>query len=273
MIDIVVRRRRRHPQNRARTGPMRLNIVSFRFAAEGPLRRMTTVLVQGRMDQCAAMKQAAAEAGTRGPEPWLTDINTVPPLRHPGTGRDLSPAHGIPDFPRPADTACRVSTLDPAGPDGPGRCGARPGVRPDTSEVGRPTAGVRQWQRASGRQISRRGGPCYRMTTSQHLPVCSAPSLKGWSCSRCGRITRSCWRRAAKGFTRPLSRKWTTIPFGRESCCGTSALRASRDNGSGDWPTTVAAGWCWTGSFSTDRYHSRLPDLSSGVITLIAIHL
>ena len=81
MIDIVVRRQRRHPQNRARTGPMRLHIVSFRFAAEGPLRRMTTVLVQGRMDQCAAMKQAAAEAGTRGPEPWLTDINTVPPLR------------------------------------------------------------------------------------------------------------------------------------------------------------------------------------------------
>lgn len=73
----TVRRRRRRVKTRARTGPMRLHIISFRFDAEGTLRRMTTVLVQGRMDQCAAMKEASAEARTRGPEP----INTVPPLR------------------------------------------------------------------------------------------------------------------------------------------------------------------------------------------------
>ena len=77
----TVRRRRRRVKTRARTGPMRLHIISFRFDAEGTFRRMTTVLVQGRMDQCAAMKEASAEARTRGPEPWLTDINTVPPLR------------------------------------------------------------------------------------------------------------------------------------------------------------------------------------------------
>ena len=81
MIDIVVRRQRRRHKRRARTGPKRLHIVSFRFAAEGTFRRMTTVLVQGRMDQCAAIELAAAEAGRRGPEPWLTDINTVRPLR------------------------------------------------------------------------------------------------------------------------------------------------------------------------------------------------
>ena len=81
MTDIVVRRRRRRAKPRARTGPVRLHIVSFRFAPEGPVRRMTTVLVQGRMDQCAAMTLAAAEAWTRGPQPWLTGINTVPPLR------------------------------------------------------------------------------------------------------------------------------------------------------------------------------------------------
>jgi hypothetical protein len=76
----TVRRRPRRMKTRARTGPMRLHIISFRFAVEGTFGRMTTVLVQGRMDQCAAMKQAPAEARTRGPEPWLTNINTVPPF-------------------------------------------------------------------------------------------------------------------------------------------------------------------------------------------------
>ena len=32
------------------------------------------------------------------------------------------------------------------------------------------------------------------------------------------------------------------IPSGRESCCGNSTSRTSRDNGSDVWPTTVAAG-------------------------------
>ena len=81
MIDVITRRPRRRRKTRARTGPVRLHIVSFRFAPDGPLRRVTTVLVQGRMDQTAAMSQAAAEAHTRGPEPWLIDINTVAPLR------------------------------------------------------------------------------------------------------------------------------------------------------------------------------------------------
>ena len=81
MINTVVSQQRRRVTTRVRTGPTRLHIVSFRFAAEGTHHRMTTVLVQGRMDQCAAMEQAAAEARRRGPEPWLTDINTVPPLR------------------------------------------------------------------------------------------------------------------------------------------------------------------------------------------------
>ena len=81
MIDVITGRRRRRPKPRGHTGPMRLHIISFRFAPDGRLRRVTTVLVQGRMNQSAAMSQAAAEAGMRGPEPWLTDIKTVAPLR------------------------------------------------------------------------------------------------------------------------------------------------------------------------------------------------
>ena len=81
MTDIVVRQRRRRGKIHVRIGPVRLHIVDFRLASKGPLPLMTRVLVQGRMDQCAAMELAAAEARERGPEPWLTDINTVPPPR------------------------------------------------------------------------------------------------------------------------------------------------------------------------------------------------
>lgn len=42
---------------------------------------MATVLVSGRMDQCAAMAEAMARAGTQGRDPWLTDVSTVRPLR------------------------------------------------------------------------------------------------------------------------------------------------------------------------------------------------
>jgi hypothetical protein len=81
MNDLVIRQRRRRVRRPARNGPMRLHIVSFRFAPEGQFRRASTVLIYGRMDQAAAMKLAAVEAGIQGPEPWLTGINTVPPLR------------------------------------------------------------------------------------------------------------------------------------------------------------------------------------------------
>ena len=75
-VDIMPRRRRA-----ARRLPVSLHISSVRFTvAQGPP-RMATVLVSGRMDQCAAMAEAMTTARTQGRDPWLTDVSTVRPLR------------------------------------------------------------------------------------------------------------------------------------------------------------------------------------------------
>ena len=81
MTDLVIRWRRRRVRRITCKGPVRLHIITFRFAPEGSVRRMTTVLVQGRMNQDTAMALAQAEARTRGPQPWPVDANTVPPPR------------------------------------------------------------------------------------------------------------------------------------------------------------------------------------------------
>ena len=71
------RRRRPQRRRRAQTGPLSLHIATFRFAHEGHVQRMTTVLIRGRMSQSAAISLAGNEAQGRGREPWLTDIRTV----------------------------------------------------------------------------------------------------------------------------------------------------------------------------------------------------
>lgn len=69
------RRRRRY------TGPTLLHIFTFAFAREGLHQRLATILVRGRMDQTAAIGLAGAEAASRGREPWIIDIRTVPAPR------------------------------------------------------------------------------------------------------------------------------------------------------------------------------------------------
>ena len=81
MTVFVIRRRCRRVRRVARKGPVRLHIVSFHFAPEGSARRMTTVLVRGRMNQDRAIAFAQVEAKTHGPGLWLVDVNTVPPPR------------------------------------------------------------------------------------------------------------------------------------------------------------------------------------------------
>lgn len=80
MTDVETPRRNRRAKRPRSAGPVRLTIASFRFAPEGGFHRMATVLVLGTMDQGAALAVAAAEARSRGPEPWLTDVRTVKPL-------------------------------------------------------------------------------------------------------------------------------------------------------------------------------------------------
>ena len=106
MINIVVRRRRRSVTTRVRTGPIRLHIVSFRFAAEGRFRRMTTVLLQSRMGQSAAMEQAAAKAEHADRNPG--SLTSIPFRRSapPQLWMRSATAHGGPDFPGLANPTC-----------------------------------------------------------------------------------------------------------------------------------------------------------------------
>lgn len=79
ILDAAVRRRSRRRRPR-RTFPDHLHIVSFSFR-DGPYPRQATVLVRGTMGQDEAMRVARQQAGALGPEPWLCDVNTVPPPR------------------------------------------------------------------------------------------------------------------------------------------------------------------------------------------------
>lgn len=78
--DVAVRRRSRRRRPR-RTFPDRLHIVSLSFRRDGPHPRRATVPVRGTMGQDEAMRVARRRARALGPEPWLHDVNTVPPPR------------------------------------------------------------------------------------------------------------------------------------------------------------------------------------------------
>ena len=70
--DITLRRRRLL---------VSLRIANASFTVAQGLPRMATVLVSGRMGQCAAMAEALVRARTQGCDPWFTDVSTVRPLR------------------------------------------------------------------------------------------------------------------------------------------------------------------------------------------------
>ncbi len=75
-------RHRRRGRAITRAGrSMMLHIVTFIYPPTGGFVRRKTVLIRSRLDHVSVLRHAYAEAHRHGPQPYATDIRTVPAPR------------------------------------------------------------------------------------------------------------------------------------------------------------------------------------------------
>ena len=148
-LDVAVRRRSRRRRPR-RTFPDRLHIVSFSFRRDRPHPRQATMLVRGTMGQDEAMRVAQRRARALGPEPWLCDVNTVPPPRPTPALDAITRKHtAFPTFMALLTTAAGHYPSIRLDPMGARRPGARASLRHSAGQVGRPPPRLRQRRSAA----------------------------------------------------------------------------------------------------------------------------